>query len=70
MLGRSVGNYQLVSKIGEGGMGVVYLARHVTLGRPAAVQPGHHRAILQRSTSGDRGPESGDRRSLRFRLHG
>lgn len=38
MLGRSVGNYQLVSKIGEGGMGVVYLARHLTLGRPAAVK--------------------------------
>ena len=38
MLGRSVGNYQLTSKIGEGGMGTVYLARHVTLGRPAAVK--------------------------------
>jgi len=38
MLGRSVGNYQLVSKIGEGGMGVVYLARHMTLGRSAAVK--------------------------------
>ena len=38
MLGRSVGNYQLVSKIGEGGMGVVYLARHLTLGKQAAVK--------------------------------
>src|SRR5215470_14456236 len=38
MLGRSIGNYGVVSKIGEGGMGVVYLARHATLGRPAAVK--------------------------------
>jgi serine/threonine-protein kinase len=41
MLGRSLGNYQLESIIGEGGMGVVYLARHVTLGRPAAVKVLH-----------------------------
>jgi eukaryotic-like serine/threonine-protein kinase len=41
MLGRSLGNYNVVSKIGEGGMGVVYLARHVTLGRPAAIKVLH-----------------------------
>jgi len=41
MLGRSLGNYQVVSKIGEGGMGEVYLARHVTLGRPAAIKVLH-----------------------------
>src|SRR5262249_32548818 len=35
------GNYQLESVIGEGGMGVVYLARHATLGRPAAVKVLH-----------------------------
>jgi serine/threonine protein kinase len=38
MLGLSVGNYRLVSKIGQGGMGVVYLAQHKTLGRQAAVK--------------------------------
>ena len=38
MLGRNLGNYGVVSKIGEGGMGVVYLAQHVTLGRKAAIK--------------------------------
>jgi serine/threonine protein kinase len=38
MLGRSLGNYGVVSKLGEGGMGVVYLARHVTLGKKAAIK--------------------------------
>src|ERR1044072_5174120 len=41
MLGRSLGNYNVVSKIGEGGMGAVYLARHATLGRPAAIKVLH-----------------------------
>ena len=38
MLGRNLGNYGVVSQIGEGGMGVVYLAQHVTLGRKAAIK--------------------------------
>lgn len=38
MIGSSVGNYQIVSHIGMGGMGEVYLARHAMLGRPAAVK--------------------------------
>jgi serine/threonine-protein kinase len=41
MLGRSLGNYHVVSKIGEGGMGAVYLARHATLGRQAAIKVLH-----------------------------
>src|ERR1043165_1968046 len=41
MLGRSLGNHNVVSKIGEGGMGVVYLARHSTLGRPVAIKVLH-----------------------------
>ncbi|HET9626802.1 MAG TPA: serine/threonine-protein kinase, partial [Kofleriaceae bacterium] len=38
MLGLRVGNYELVAKIGEGGMGCVYLGEHKTLGRLVAVK--------------------------------
>lgn len=37
-LGEVIGNYRLDSLIGEGGMGCVYAARHVRLGRLAAVK--------------------------------
>jgi eukaryotic-like serine/threonine-protein kinase len=38
VIGIRVNNYELVSLVGEGGMGSVYLARHVTIGRSAAVK--------------------------------
>ena len=36
--GETMGSYQIVRKIGEGGMGVVHLGMHSILGRPAAIK--------------------------------
>ena len=38
MIGKTLGNLKIVSKIGEGGMGVVYLAEHLALKKPFAVK--------------------------------
>jgi serine/threonine protein kinase len=38
MVGGLVGNYRIVRKLGEGGMGTVYVGEHALLGRQAAVK--------------------------------
>ena len=38
MIGTTIGNYLVRDKIGEGGMGVVYLAEHVRIGRKVAIK--------------------------------
>jgi len=37
-LGVTIGTYRLLAKLGEGGMGVVYLGEHTLLGRRAAIK--------------------------------
>ena len=38
MIGDTVGKYRIIEKLGEGGMGVVYLAEHTLMGSKAAVK--------------------------------
>jgi serine/threonine-protein kinase len=38
VIGSVIGSYQLVRKLGEGGMGAVYLGQHTLLGRRAAIK--------------------------------
>ena len=38
LVGQEVGNYRITEKIGQGGMGAVYGAEHVLLGRKAAIK--------------------------------
>jgi serine/threonine-protein kinase len=42
-LGQTVGNYRITAKLGEGGMGAIYLAEHPVLGRRAALKIIHPR---------------------------
>jgi serine/threonine protein kinase len=38
MIGEILNNYRVVSLVGEGGMGSVYLAEHPFMGRKAAIK--------------------------------
>src|SRR5690242_1481880 len=38
LIGKNVGNYQIKSKLGEGGMGTVYLGEHPLIGKRVAVK--------------------------------
>lgn len=38
MIGSIISNYKIISILGEGGMGTLYLAEHTVLSRKAAVK--------------------------------
>jgi eukaryotic-like serine/threonine-protein kinase len=49
LIGERVNNYQVLSLLGEGGMGAVYLAEHPFMGRKAAIK------VLRRELAEDKG---------------
>src|SRR5262245_814009 len=38
MIGRTIGNYEVISQFGEGGMGELYLGRHTRLAREVIIK--------------------------------
>jgi serine/threonine protein kinase len=45
MIGEIISNYKVLSIIGEGGMGMVYLAEHISIGRKAAIKALHKKYL-------------------------
>lgn len=45
MIGEIISNYKIISVIGEGGMGTVYLAEHLHIGRKAAIKVLHKKYL-------------------------
>src|SRR5206468_12881782 len=43
MIGRRIGNYQIIRTLGVGGMGAVYMAEHPKIGKQVAIKTLHPR---------------------------
>ncbi len=56
-----MGSYELVARLGQGGMGEVWTARHGLLARPAAIK------LIKRETLSDQSPDQIDKLVARFR---
>src|SRR6476619_7910292 len=41
LIGKNVGNYRVTAKVGEGGMGAVYLGEHPLIGKRVAIKTLH-----------------------------
>ena len=52
MLGRTLGQYRVESKLGAGGMGVVYEGTDTRLGRKVAIKLLHASVVARRRTHG------------------
>ncbi len=76
MIGETFGNYRLTELIGEGGMGVVYLAEHPGIGRRAAIKilragltenPDLTKRFFNEARAANADPPSRHRRGVRLR---